>query len=265
MNFTLHVWRQKGPNDPGQMKTYQATDINADMSFLEMLDVVNQGLIEQGEEPIAFDHDCREGICGSCNLMINGVPHGPRKMLPGGKREAKTTCQTYMRDFKDGESLYIEPFRAAAFPVIKDLVIDRRAFDRIVEAGGYVSVNTGGAPDGNTILVPKVDQEKAMDAAACIGCGACVAACKNASAMLFVAAKVSHLGLLPQGQPERTMRVRKMVAQMDAEGFGNCTNYYECEAACPKEISVRFIARMNRDYLWASTKGAEEKNGGGAG
>jgi succinate dehydrogenase / fumarate reductase iron-sulfur subunit len=265
MNFTLHVWRQKGPDDAGQMKTYQATGINPDMSFLEMLDVVNQGLIEKGEEPIAFDHDCREGICGSCNLMINGVPHGPRKALPGGKREAKTTCQTYMRDFRDGEELYVEPFRAAAFPVIKDLVISRASFDRIIQAGGYVSANTGGAPDGNAVLVPKVDQERAMDAAACIGCGACVAACKNASAMLFVAAKVSHLGLLPQGQPERAARARRMVAQMDAEGFGNCTNYYECEAACPKEISAQFIARMNRDYLWASAKGEEEKKAGGAG
>src|SRR5262245_22866482 len=258
MNFTLHVWRQKAPDAPGKTVTYQATDINPDMSFLEMLDVVNQGLIVKGEEPIAFDHDCREGICGSCNLVINGIPHGPRKVLPGGKREAKTTCQTYMRDFQDGDSIWVEPFRAAAFPVIKDLVIDRRAFDRIIEAGGYISANTGGAPDGNAVLVPKVDQEKAMDAAACIGCGACVAACKNASAMLFVAAKVSHLGLLPQGQPERAARARRMVARMDAEGFGNCTNYYECEAACPKEISVRFIAKMNREYLAAGAAAAPE-------
>jgi succinate dehydrogenase / fumarate reductase iron-sulfur subunit len=264
MKFTLKVWRQKGPNDRGQMQTYQANDVNADMSFLEMLDEVNQELIGKGEEPIAFDHDCREGICGSCNLMINGIPHGPRKMLPSGKREAKTTCQTYMRDFKDGQTLYVEPFRARAFPVIRDLVVDRRAFDRIVQAGGFVSVNTGGAPDGNTLLVPKTDQEHAMDAAACIGCGACVAACKNASAMLFVAAKVSHLGILPQGQPERGERVQKMVAQMDAEGFGNCTNYYECEAACPKEISVGFIARMNRDYLRACVSdGGGDDSGGG--
>jgi succinate dehydrogenase / fumarate reductase iron-sulfur subunit len=263
MNFTLKVWRQSGPQDAGRMVDYQATNVTPDMSFLEMLDVVNQELIARGEETIAFDHDCREGICGSCDLMINGVPHGPRKMLPGGKREAKTTCQTYMRDFRDGETIWIEPFRAKAFPVIKDLVVDRGSFDRIIQAGGYVSVNTGGAQDANCILVPKTDQEKAMDAAACISCGACVAACKNASAMLFVAAKVSHLGILPQGQPERAERVRKMVDQMDAEGFGNCTNYYECEAACPKEISAGFIARMNRDYLWASLKGEEEKKEGG--
>ena len=263
MNFTLRVWRQTGPSDRGQMQTYQAVNVNSDMSFLEMLDEVNQDLIGKGEEPIAFDHDCREGICGSCDLVINGIPHGPRKMLPSGKREAKTTCQTYMRDFKDGQTICVEPFRARAFPVIKDLVVDRRAFDRIVEAGGFVSVNTGGAPDGNDLLVAKTDQERAMDAAACIGCGACVAACKNASAMLFVAAKVSHLGILPQGQPERGERVRQMVARMDAEGFGNCTNYYECEAACPKEISVGFIARMNRDYLWASAgDDSKEKDGG---
>jgi succinate dehydrogenase / fumarate reductase, iron-sulfur subunit len=262
MNFTLHVWRQKGPREKGQMMTYQATDIEPDASFLEMLDVVNQGLIERGEEPISFDHDCREGICGSCSLMINGVPHGPRKTLPDGRREAKTACQTYMRDFKDGEQIWVEPWRARAFPVVKDLVVDRSSFDRVMAAGGYVSVNTGGAPDGNAILVAKHDQEKAMDAAACIGCGACVAACKNASAMLFVAAKVSHLGLLPQGQPERADRVRRMVAQMDREGFGNCSNYAECEAVCPKEISTKFIARMNRDYLRASVKGEELPNGG---
>jgi succinate dehydrogenase / fumarate reductase iron-sulfur subunit len=265
MNFTLHVWRQKGPNVPGEMKTYQAREINPDMSFLEMLDVVNQDLISKGEEPIAFDHDCREGICGMCSLMINGVPHGPRRLLPNGKREAKTTCQTYMRDFKDGDNIYIEPWRARAFPVIKDLITDRSAFDRIIQAGGYISANTGGAPDANAILIPKRDQERAMDAAACIGCGACVAACKNASAMLFVAAKVSHLGSLPQGQPERAERVKKMVAKMDEEGFGNCTNYYECEAACPKEISVQFIAQMNRDYLWASSRGEEKVRSGGAG
>jgi succinate dehydrogenase / fumarate reductase iron-sulfur subunit len=257
MNFTLHVWRQAGPDAQGQMQTYQATNVNPDMSFLEMLDVVNQDLIAKGDEPIAFDHDCREGICGSCDLVINGVPHGPRKRFPDGRIEAKTTCQTYMRDFKDGQEIWVEPFRARAFPVIRDLVVDRSAFDRIIQAGGYVSVNTGGAVDGNAILVAKTDQEKAMDAAACIGCGACVAACKNASAMLFVAAKVSHLGVLPQGQPERPERVQRMVAQMDAEGFGNCTNYYECEAACPKEISRQFIARMNRDYLWANTRAGE--------
>jgi succinate dehydrogenase / fumarate reductase iron-sulfur subunit len=258
MNFTLHVWRQKSPSDPGRMETYPATNINPDMSFLEMLDVVNQELIGKGQEPIVFDHDCREGICGSCSLMINGIPHGPRKLLPGGKREAKTTCQTFMRSFSDGEHLHVEPFRARAFPVIRDLLVDRSSFDRIIESGGYISCHTGGAPDGNALLIPKKDQERAMDAAACIGCGACVAACKNASAMLFVAAKVAHLGLLPQGQPERRDRVRAMVAQMDHEGFGNCTNYYECEAACPKEISARFIARLNRDYLAASVTGGDK-------
>ncbi|MBY0228757.1 MAG: succinate dehydrogenase/fumarate reductase iron-sulfur subunit [Gemmataceae bacterium] len=265
MNFTLQVWRQAGPRDAGRMATYQATGISPDQSFLEMLDVVNVHLIERGEEAIAFDHDCREGICGSCALVIDGIPHGPRKTLPGGKREAKTTCQTYMRDFADGATIWVEPFRAAAFPVIKDLLTDRAALDRIISAGGYVSANTGGAPDGNDTLIAKPVQEQAMDAAACIGCGACVAACKNASAMLFTAAKVSHLGLLPQGQPERAARVRKMVEQMDAEGFGNCTNYYECEAACPKEISADFIARMNRDYLWASAKGEDKARSGGAG
>jgi succinate dehydrogenase / fumarate reductase iron-sulfur subunit len=265
MNFTLNVWRQNGPSDAGRMQTIQARDISPDMSFLEMLDVVNQDLIGKGEEPIAFDHDCREGICGMCSLVINGVPHGPRKMLPNGKREAKTTCQTYMRDFKDGETLYIEPFRAKAFPVIRDLMVNRSAFDRIIQAGGYISVNTGGAPDGNALLVPKQDQERAMDAAACIGCGACVAACKNASAMLFVAAKISHLGTLPQGQPERAERAVRMVEKMDEEGFGNCTNYYECEAACPKEISADFIAQMNRDYLVASSQGERKGGKGGAG
>ncbi len=265
MKFTLHVWRQSGPNARGEMKQYEATGVNPDMSFLEMLDVVNQELIARGEEPIAFDHDCREGICGSCGIVINGVPHGPRRRLANGKIEAKTTCQTYMRDFTDGQHLWLEPWRAGAFPVIKDLVVDRSAFDRIMQAGGYISANTGGAPDGNAILIPKRDQEKAMDAAQCIGCGACVAACKNASAMLFVAAKVSHLGILPQGQPERAQRVVRMVEQMDKEGFGNCTNYMECEAACPKEISRQFIARMNRDYLWAQTQDLETTSSGGAG
>jgi succinate dehydrogenase / fumarate reductase iron-sulfur subunit len=250
MNVTLHVWRQKGPREPGRMERYEARDVSPDMSFLEMLDVVNQGLVERGEEPITFDHDCREGICGSCCLMINGRAHGPERGV--------ATCQTYMRQFKDGDVIYVEPWRARAFPVVKDLVVDRGALDRIVQAGGYVSVNAGGAPDGNTQPVARQKQEWAMDAAACIGCGACVAACKNASAMLFTAAKVSHLGLLPQGQPERARRVRRMVEQMDKEGFGACTNYYECEAACPKEISVAFIARMNRDYLAALAAGKDE-------
>jgi succinate dehydrogenase / fumarate reductase iron-sulfur subunit len=214
------------------------------MSFLEMLDVVNERLNEKGEEPIAFDHDCREGICGMCGLVINGRPHGPRG--------ATTTCQLHMRSFKDGDTITIEPWRATAFPVLRDLVVDRSAFDRIIATGGFISVSTGNAQDANSLPVPKEAAELAMDAAACIGCGACVAACPNASAMLFVAAKVSHLGLLPQGQPERESRVMKMVAKMDAEGFGSCTNHRECEAACPKEIPVQFIARMNRDYLKAS-------------
>jgi succinate dehydrogenase / fumarate reductase iron-sulfur subunit len=243
MNFTLHVWRQKNAQDQGRMVTYDARNIAADMSFLEMLDVVNQELVEKGEEPIAFDSDCREGICGSCCLMINGIPHGPERGV--------ATCQTYMRNFEDGQEIYVEPWRARAFPLVRDLVVDRGALDRIIQAGGFISVNTGGAQDGNALPVPKPDAERAMDAAACIGCGACVAACKNASAMLFTAAKVSHLALLPQGHPERHSRVRKMVGQMDREGFGNCTNYYECEAACPKQISVQFIAKMNREYLAA--------------
>jgi succinate dehydrogenase / fumarate reductase iron-sulfur subunit len=250
LNLTLHVWRQPGPGQPGRMVEYQARDILPDMSFLEMLDVVNQGLVEKGEEPIAFEHDCREGICGSCSLMINGRAHGPERGV--------ASCQTYMRQFHDGQHIYVEPWRARAFPILKDLVCDRSALDRIIQAGGYVSVNTGGTPDGNTLPVPKQDQERAMDAAACIGCGACVAACPNAAAMLFTAAKVSHLALLPQGQPEKARRVRRMVAQMDREGFGNCTNHYECEAACPKTISVNFIARMNREYLAACVGGEPE-------
>jgi succinate dehydrogenase / fumarate reductase iron-sulfur subunit len=250
MNFTLHVWRQKNAQDTGRMVTYDARDISPDTSFLEMLDVINQELIEKGEEPIAFDSDCREGICGTCCLMINGIPHGPERGV--------ASCQTYMRVFQDGQEIYIEPWRARAFPSVKDLIVDRSALDRIVQAGGFVSVNTGGAPDGNAIPVPKTEAELAMDAAACIGCGACVAACKNASAMLFTAAKVSHLALLPQGHPERSQRVRSMVEQMDREGFGNCTNYYECEAACPKEISVQFIAKLNREYLAACLEGSEE-------
>jgi succinate dehydrogenase / fumarate reductase iron-sulfur subunit len=228
------------------------------MSFLEMLDVVNEGLVGRGEEPIAFDHDCREGICGTCGMVINGEAHGPRR--------ATTACQLHMRSFKDGDTITVEPWRASAFPVLKDLVVDRSAFDRIVAAGGFISVGTGNAPEANTIPVPKLQADLAMDAAACIGCGACVAACPNASAMLFTAAKVSHLGLLPQGQPERTDRVLKMVARMDAEGFGTCTNHFECEAACPKEISVEFIARMNRDFFRASlTKPGRSSDRGGAG
>jgi succinate dehydrogenase / fumarate reductase, iron-sulfur subunit len=256
MNFTLHVWRQKGPREQGGMVEYAARDVSPDMSFLEMLDIVNDGLTEHGNEPIAFDHDCREGICGSCCLMINGRAHGPSR--------GTATCQTYMREFTDGQHIYVEPWRARAFPLMKDLVVDRSAFDRIIQAGGFVSVNTGGAQDGNSLPVAKLDAEKAMDAAECIGCGACVAACKNAAAMLFTAAKVSHLALLPQGKVEKATRVRKMVQQMDKEGFGNCTNYFECEAACPKEISVTFIAKMNREYLAASVAAEPEEINPGA-
>jgi succinate dehydrogenase / fumarate reductase iron-sulfur subunit len=227
------------------------------MSFLEMLDVVNETLIERGEEPIAFDHDCREGICGTCGMVINGTPHGPRK--------ATTTCQLHMRTFKDGDEITIEPWRAAAFPVVRDLVVDRTAFDRVIAAGGFVGVGTGSAPDGNAIPVPKDDAERAMDAASCIGCGACVAACPNASAMLFVAAKISHLGLLPQGQAERGHRALAMVAQMDAEQFGSCTNHAECEAVCPKSISIETIARMNRDFLAASVVKRPKHAGDGGG
>ena len=246
MNLTLRVWRQKNSTTSGQFVNYEAKDISPDMSFLEMLDVVNEGLIGRGEEQIAFDHDCREGICGMCSLVINSTPHGPHK--------ATTTCQLHMRSFKDGDTITIEPWRAAAFPVIKDLVVDRSAFDRIIQSGGYVSVSTGGAPDGNAIPIAKEDADVAFDAAACIGCGACVAACKNASAMLFVSAKVSHLSMLPQGKVEETRRVLNMVAQMDAEGFGNCTNIGSCEAACPKEITLDNIARMNRLYAKALLK-----------
>ncbi|HEX4949255.1 MAG TPA: succinate dehydrogenase/fumarate reductase iron-sulfur subunit [Blastocatellia bacterium] len=246
MNLTLKVWRQKDAVHEGKFVTYQATDISPDMSFLEMLDVVNEELQQKGEEPISFDHDCREGICGTCSLVINGKPHGPL--------DACTTCQLHMRYFQDGDTIMIEPWRANAFPVIKDLVTDRSAFDRIIQAGGFISISTGAAADANAILVPKEDSDKAMDAAQCIGCGACVAACKNGSAMLFVAAKVGHLGLLPQGQPERHRRVLNMVAQMDEEGFGACTNIGSCSAACPKEIGQEFIARLNRDYLKASLK-----------
>lgn len=243
MNFTLRVWRQDSPEDEGRLETYQATNISSEASFLEMLDIVNNGLEAEGREPIVFEHDCREGICGSCGMMINGRPHGPGHGI--------TTCQLYMRSFRDGQTIYVEPWRAKAFPVIKDLAVDRSAFDRIIEAGGYISVNTGNAPDANAILVPKVDAELAMDAAQCIACGACVAACKNASAMLFVSAKVSQLALLPQGKPERKQRVVSMVKAMDAAGFGNCTNEGECEAECPKVISISNIARMNREYMKA--------------
>lgn len=244
MNLTLKIWRQKQAQAKGKLVTYQVSDISPDMSFLEMLDVLNQALIHQGEDPVAFSHDCREGICGSCGLYINGRAHGP---LTG-----TATCQLHMRHFRDGDTIVIEPWRAKAFPIIKDLVVDRSAFDRILRAGGYVSVNTGSAPDANAIPIPKPIADEAFDAAACIGCGACVATCKNASAMLFVAAKVSQLALLPQGQPERRQRVLNMVAAMDREGFGNCTVTGACEVECPKQISISHIARMNREYLAAS-------------
>jgi len=257
MKITLNVWRQKDARSPGRFVSYQAANVSQDMSFLEMLDVINEGLIGRGEEPIAFDHDCREGICGTCGMVINGQAHGPRR--------ATTACQLHMRSFRDGDTITVEPWRATAFPVLKDLVVDRSAFDRIIASAGFISVGTGSAAEANTIPVPKLQADLAMDAAACIGCGACVAACPNASAMLFTAAKVSHLGLLPQGQPERTDRVLKMVGQMDAEGFGTCTNHFECEAACPKEIGVEFIARMNRDFLRASlTRPGEPRERGGS-
>lgn len=247
MDLTLHVWRQTGPSDSGKMVAYAAKDVSPDMSFLEMLDVINEDLVAKGEEPIAFDHDCREGICGACGMMINGVAHGPQR--------GTTTCQLHMRHFNDGDVIYIEPWRSGAFPVLKDLMVDRGAFDRIIQSGGYISVNTGSAPDANEIPVPKDNADSAFEAAACIGCGACVAQCPNGAAQLFTSAKVSHLGLVPQGQPERWKRVRGMVSQMEEEAFGSCTNHQECEAVCPKEISVDFIARMNRDYLKATFKG----------
>jgi succinate dehydrogenase / fumarate reductase, iron-sulfur subunit len=246
MNLTLKVWRQQDAKAPGQFRAYEAKDVSPDMSFLEMLDVVNEGLIARNEDPIAFDSDCREGICGACSLVINGVAHG-------GQR-GTTACQLHMRHFKDGETIVIEPWRAKSFPVLKDLVTDRGALDRIIQAGGFVSVNTGGTPDGNAIPVPKNDSDLAMDAAACIGCGACVAACKNASAMLFVSAKTSHLGLLPQGKIEKDRRVLSMVIKMEEEGFGACSVTGSCEAVCPKEISLDFIARLNRDYAKALFK-----------
>ncbi|MBF0328589.1 MAG: succinate dehydrogenase/fumarate reductase iron-sulfur subunit [Nitrospirae bacterium] len=241
MNLTLFIWRQKSAGESGSMQQYEALDISPDMSFLEMLDVVNEGLIKKGMEPIAFDHDCREGICGTCSQVINGTAHGPQ--------EKTTVCQLHMRNFKDGDSIYIEPWRAKAFPVIKDLVVDRSALDRLIQSGGYVSVSTGGVPDANAILIPKSELDRAMDAAECIGCGACVAACPNGSAMLFVSAKVAHLALLPQGRTEAARRVCAMTEEMMKQGFGNCSNHYECQAACPKGIKVSFIAKLNREFI----------------
>ena len=247
MDLTLRVWRQKDGQSTGKLETYQVQGIIPDMSFLEMLDVTNERLIEAGREPIAFDHDCREGICGMCSLVINGRAHGGF--------DGTTTCQLHMRKFQDGDTITIEPWRASAFPVLKDLVVDRTSFDRIIQAGGFISANTGGAPDGNAVPIPKPDADVAMDAAACIGCGACAASCPNGSAMLFVAAKISHLAHLPQGIPERGQRVLSMVAQMDEEGFGNCTNHAECEAMCPKDISISHIAKMNREFIRATVRG----------
>jgi succinate dehydrogenase / fumarate reductase iron-sulfur subunit len=247
MRIVLHIWRQRNAAEKGRMVRYEVPNVNEHMSFLEMLDVLNEALTARKEDPVAFDSDCREGICGSCGCMVNGVAHGP---LPG-----TTLCQLHMRHFKDGDELYLEPWRARAFPVIKDLVVDRRAFDRLIAAGGYISVSTGSAPDGNVMLVPKKDSDRAMDAAACIGCGACVAMCPNASASLFLGAKVSHLGILPQGQPERNSRVLGMVAQANAELFGSCTNIGECEAVCPKGIKLDVIGRMNRDFIRATWAG----------
>jgi succinate dehydrogenase / fumarate reductase iron-sulfur subunit len=241
VNLTLHIWRQANAQDAGRMATYKVEGIDDHQSFLEMLDVLNEQIVAKGEDPVHFDSDCREGICGMCSLVINGVPHGPDR--------GATVCQLHMRKFRDGDEIWIEPWRAKAFPVVKDLVVDRTAFDRIISAGGYISTHTGSAPDANALPIARPDAEAAFEAAACIGCGACVAACKNASAMLFVSAKVVHLAKLPQGQPERKMRALKMVERMDAEGFGNCTNQYECEAVCPKEIPASCIAALNRDYM----------------
>ena len=246
MKLKVHVWRQANASSKGKFETHEVSDISPDMSFLEMLDVLNEELVDHEKEPVAFDHDCREGICGTCSLVINGEAHGPQR--------AATTCQLHMRKFDDGDEIWVEPFRAGAFPVIRDLVVDRKAFDRIIQAGGFITARTGSACDANEIPVSKEIADRAMDAAACIGCGACVAACPNASAMLFTAAKVRHLNMMPQGQPEREVRVRNMVGKMDAEGFGACSNHFECEAACPKEISVEFIAEMNREFLGAMVK-----------
>lgn len=256
MKLTLHIWRQQNSAAPGQMVRYEMDDVNEHMSFLEMLDVLNERLILNGEEPVTFEHDCREGICGCCGFMINGVPHGPQR--------GTTVCQLHMRQFHDGDELWLEPFRAKAFPVLKDLMVDRSAFDRIISAGGYISVNTGVGVDANALPIEKQCADRAMDAAACIGCGACVAACPNASASLFVSAKIAHLGLLPQGQPERDRRAVRMVAQMQDEGFGYCTNAGECEAVCPKGVKLENIAFMNRDYLAAAIRYREEKAASGA-
>jgi len=247
LKLTLNIWRQKSSAVSGKFESYLVDNLNTHMSFLEMLDVLNEKLVAEDKEPVAFDHDCREGICGMCSMVINGRPHGPMK--------GTTTCQLHMRHFKNGDTITIEPWRAKAFPVIKDLVVDRSSFDRIIQSGGYVSVNTGSAPDGNAIPIPKSVAEEAFDAAACIGCGACVASCKNASASLFVSAKISQLSLLPQGQPEKNERVKNMVAQMDEEGFGHCTNTGACQAECPKEISVEYIRKMNLDYNLSNIKG----------
>lgn len=255
LNLHLKVWRQHGPNTAGRLVDYEARGISTEMSFLEMLDTVNEDLIKRGDDPIAFDSDCREGICGTCGCLVNGIPHGPDR--------GTTVCQLHMRRFKDGDTIVIEPWRARAFPVLKDLVVDRTALDRIIRAGGYVSINAGAAPDGNAIPIPRDQAEQAMDMAACIGCGACVAVCKNASAALFASAKITHLGLLPQGQVERQRRVLRMVEQMDEEGFGSCSNEGECEAVCPKEISISAIARMNRDFLKATLTRRPESAAGG--